>query len=321
MLKALEAQREVEGYTFYLSYITPESLPTYGEKVVLIVTGDEFFSHRPYFGDIHCVLRCFPRVPVYLDGFPTTRLRFSALCHFLYKRLTYYRSVWRTFAATGRTGLKAARERTLHLPFGLFRGFEPEPIPLMEREFDLAFLGSLNFQEAQQKRITKIIPHPKVLARDRMAENMRKVGPSVKVYAETSQAFEQSIQKDSNSDYVRAISNTKISLVPRGTLYETYRFYESCKAGCVILCEPLPDVWCYEDHPGILIKDWNDLPEIVETLLADEALMKKKSSEAYEYWQKYYSPAASSVRVAEFILKLPRLRKQSADERGDEILV
>lgn len=321
MLKLLEDEHGLDGYTFYLSYITPESLPAYGEKVVLIVTGDEFFSHRSYFNDIHCVLRCYPRVPVYLDGFPNTRLRISALSHFIYKRIGYYKSVWRTFRATGRSGLKAARQRTFLLPLGLFRPFEPETIPILEREFDVAFMGSVNFEEKQQKRLTKIIAHPKVLARNLMADSLRKLGPGVNVYTETLQAFEQSVWKDSNQDYVDTIANTKISLVPRGTLHETYRFFESCKAGCVVICERLPKAWCYQNHPGILIEDWSDLPEIVEALLADDALMKRKSLEAYEYWQQYCSPSASSARVAEFIRKLPPLRRQPAGPRGEEILV
>jgi hypothetical protein len=36
----------------------------------------------------------------------------------------------------------------------------------------------------------------------------------------------------------------------------THTAFEPLKARRVVVCEPLPDSWFYEGHPGITIKDW-----------------------------------------------------------------
>ena len=45
----------------------------------------------------------------------------------------------------------------------------------------------------------------------------------------------------------RHVARSRISLVPRGTCDDMSCFFESLKAGCVVICEPLPELYSMRD--------------------------------------------------------------------------
>lgn len=301
VFRAFEAERRFSGLTVFMSYYAPESLPVYDPSVVLVVFGDESFVHRPYFQEIGCVLRAYSLWPPYLDGFPTLSLHRAALIHYLYKSVSRLASVRPRFAPGAWLNLNAAARKTTHIPIGSFRRFEPVPKPMSARTIDYAFLGSVAFDDNQRKLAHRLFTSPKVLSRRQMLEGLKAVGGGAKGNVATTGDFEVSIKNP--DDYVNALSDTKISLVPRGTSYETYRFFESFKAGCVVICDPLPDEWCYEGHPGIVIRDWRKLPGLIAELIADPARLEALSAEGLAYWQRRASEPAVAAYIADVLAR------------------
>jgi hypothetical protein len=299
VFKHLEENTDISGLTFFLAYHTPNSLPEYGNNIVLVILSDEAFQHRYYFNDIRCILSCLGTRPVYLDGLPANRLRVTALLHFLYKQAQHATSILREFQKSHKLKLSEARRKTLHVPLGLYTYFDPDPKPTAERPIDYAFLGSVSFDQRFENWIHRLVTPPKVLARRAMLDAFQRVPNTIKGKVYTTGDFWESVKNQ--RDYEITLGNTKISVCPRGTTYETYRFFESCKAGCVVVCEPLPNVWFYQKHPGIVIKDWSRLPAIIEELLANEAVLAAKSAEALDYWNNIVSERAVAVRVAQFV--------------------
>ena len=79
---------------------------------------------------------------------------------------------------------------------------------------------------------------------------------------------------------------TKICLVPRGTSFETFRFFEALRYGCVVVTEALPSRWFYKGAPVIQITDWSELEKILEKLLSDKQVLQEKHQESLNWWHK-----------------------------------
>jgi hypothetical protein len=298
VFRQLEENTSLSGYTFYLGSHVPESLPEYGEKVILVVIQDESYGHRDYFNDIRCILRCLGTQPVYQDGFPFSRLQFAGLIHYCYKQFGRISSILKELRKYRRLGLSEVQRKTLHIPLGFFSYFEPKPKPIMERSIDYAFLGSIGFGERFRNWKHYLMTPPKILSRNQMLAAFQKVSDKFKGKVYTTGDFFESIEHQAS--YEDVLADTKISVCPRGTSYETFRFFESCKAGCVVICEALPDVWFYKNHPAIILKDWSKLSSLIENLLNDEEMLKAKSAESLMYWNTICEQNLA-VRIARFI--------------------
>ena len=295
----IERTQFLSGMTFYLSYVTPVDLPEYGSHVVLVIVGDETFKMKPYFSKIGAILRCYGATPAYIDGLPVRSLQRTALLHFAYKMFGHLASVRSPLSLKAWRDDFANKKKTLHIPLGTFGNFNPKPKPIRDRSIDYAFLGSLAFDSAQRKWQHRLFQSPKILSRRQMIEGLNTVSGNARAKILATGDFEVSIQN--KDDYVETLANTKISLVPRGTSVETYRFYESLKAGCVIVCERLPNTWFYDGHPGIVIEDWRDLANLLPALLADQAALEQRAAEGLKFYRTRYSQTVVAKDISNFL--------------------
>jgi hypothetical protein len=304
VLHNIETGSSLTGLTFYLSKETPQSLPSYGDQVVLLIIGDEHFRLYPYLRDIRAILRCYGDRPRYLDGFPVDGLKRSAFFFFLYKFGEWLSYLWKATKLRPDI-ISEIRRRTLHVPLGCFGKFEPLPQDISSRSIDYAFLGSIDYRQHPWFSPKSLMKPSKFVARTKMMKALESFSQSRKQWnskLSVSGGFQDSISKE--DDYVKAMSDCKISICPRGSNPETYRFFESCKAGCVVVCEPLPETWFYEHHPGLVIKDWGDLSETLDRLLNETAHLQSLSSASRRFWDSHLSPEAVAARIETFILAL-----------------
>ncbi|MFT4102929.1 MAG: hypothetical protein QM674_18220, partial [Burkholderiaceae bacterium] len=305
-IRALDTVSPLRGLTFYLSTVgTPASLPRYGDDVVLLVVTDEAYQHRSWYADLLCLIRLQPRVPFYLDGIPSTGLHWSSLAHYLYKSAQHLLSVGQQFLRSGRPTGVATRERYLPGPLGPYAPFDPydEVVdgPVTERRYDLSFMGSVDFRERGRFRLRNLLESPKTVSRRRMAaamnEAIAKYGFTA--YNEETANFDASVSNEQK--YLQVMRDTKIALCPRGTICDTYRFFEACKLGCAVICEPLPDTWFYRDHPGITVRDWSELDTLLPQLLHDPARLAEHARCCHRYWRERVDPTAFGRQIARFI--------------------
>jgi hypothetical protein len=300
----IEAMSNISGLTFYISARTPPRLPRYGRDVVLLLLADELYAHRVYHHRLLAIFRCLPLRPVYLDGIPTSAKHLSYLAHYSYKYFQYGRGLFSILRNRERPHIHESSTRTMMIPLGCFADFRPDVIPMCDRDFDYAFLGSVTYNTNEKKWFHAVMESPKEFARRVMCESIREVslGGRWHGFLHTTRDMKESISNQ--LDYADILGRSKISLVPRGTCYDTYRFFESLKAGCVVICEPLPDLWFYRGHPGITIKDWRHLPQVLDRLLSDPELLERKSQEGI----KFYNDRCAENVVADRMVKFLNLR-------------
>lgn len=304
VLRIIENNGEVSGLTFYLSKATPESLPSYGDDVVLLVIGDEYYRSFPYFLKIRAIIRCYGSSPCYLDGLPTNLLKWKALLQFLYKLSGYVKDLWRS-TRFRKSLLRDIQRRTLRVPLGCFGEFNREPLNFASRGLDYAFLGSIESDKYPWYSLRGLIRPPKIAARTKMTRTLSEFSSTRKARNASlfvSNDFLDSISKQDR--YANTMSNCKISICPRGSNYETYRFNESLKMGCVVVCEPIPSAWFHENHPGIVIRDWLKLPSVIDDLLKDAPKLQRLSNASYLFWASHLAEERVAKRIEVFLKTL-----------------
>jgi hypothetical protein len=101
-------------------------------------------------------------------------------------------------------------------------------------------------------------------------------------------------------EYTQALANAKIALAPRGNCdAETYRIFEAAKMGCVIVSEPLPRRWYYEECPAVMLPTWSALPDALKSLLNDPAGLNQLSLRSRQWWETTISEAALAKFIAQ----------------------
>jgi hypothetical protein len=297
----IETASDISGLTFYLSARAPGRLPRYGKDVVLLLIAEELYAHRAYYSRLLAIFRCLPVRPAYLDGFPISAQHFSYLAHYSYKYLQYVKSLLRLVRNGEPLGLRRSSARTMYIPLGCFTHFEPSVAPMSNRDIDYAFLGSVTYNSSEKKWFHTLMESPKEAVRRMMCESMRQVSATGRWRGFLHTTGDMKESMSNQATYAEILGRCKISLVPRGTCYDTYRFFESLKAGCVVICEPLPDRWFYEGHPGIIIKNWRDLPRLLDRLLEDSELLERKSREAINFYNERCAEEVVAKHMVEFL--------------------
>jgi len=153
-------------------------------------------------------------------------------------------------------------------------------IPITQRSTDVFFAGQVTYPE--RKRLSKIILELKNKYKD------------INFIFKENDGFFSSWNVN---QYLSKLGDSKISLCPGGASRETYRHFESLHQGCVVVSEPLPYTWYFNDVPIITVQSWEDLSGLLENLINNENLLQKTSTKSMEYWNQKLSPTA----VADFI--------------------
>lgn len=101
--------------------------------------------------------------------------------------------------------------------------------------------------------------------------------------------------------YADFLNSTKVSLcLPGNCSPETFRFYESAKAGCIVVSATMPANGLYESHPGIQVDDINDVngvAEILQSMLEAPEGHAALQQRSLQTWESHYSPPAVAAMV------------------------
>lgn len=304
IFQAIEENGRLRNLTFFLSAEAPPKLPRYGHEVVLVIVADEYYRYFAYFHDILAVVRCYGPLPRYLDGPPITSVKLSAAVFFAFRCATLLRDLWRAHALRP-SRLRHLIRKTLYVPLGCFGRFDPPFVQMQNRAIDYAFLGSIDRKAHSRYSIQNLMTPPKILSRNRLMgvlSQLAKSRPEWRGALTTTVSFGDSMSRADT--YAETMRNCKVSICPRGSNHETYRFYESLKAGCVVVCEVLPKAWFYEDHPGIVLADWAKLPALLHSLLSDPDKMEALSQAGRNFWLTQLSETVTAGKIEAFLLEL-----------------
>lgn len=105
-------------------------------------------------------------------------------------------------------------------------------------------------------------------------------------------------------EYAMRMNESRITFAPRGWVStESFRYFEACMSGCIIISEPKPSFWYYERAPHLWPGRWERVPELIDELLKDPPLLDQIQQYTLDYWQRCGSPRAVASYVREEVLK------------------
>ena len=171
------------------------------------------------------------------------------------------------------------------IPLGLPRPLNVDVRAMDARDIPVAFMGSVEEDH-------RSIPRAKTLSRRAMLDSLP---PTARV--RTTGSFGASIREDA-AEYADELGRTRVLVAPRGGSVETFRFAEGMLGGCVVVTEPLPDFWFYSGSPAIVVRDWRELPKVLDQILDAPAEQQRLQHLGLRWWRERLSPAAIGRYIA-----------------------
>ena len=316
----LERSSAVEGLTFLVTS-SVRTVPITGDDVVVLVLHDEWARNPSFSAEVLAVLKCYGSRPWFpWSAFPRPSTYAAAsLANHARVRL---KGIQHT---AGSYGYRRHRGRSnVHaVPLGWFKQVEVPWVQYADRPYDASFVGSvahdMHLGGVFKRTVKRVLGNPKMLSRRGMlhaVENLGAQQPEWVVRVEVSGDFHD-VGQDQATAYSRLMMSSKVSLAPRGTSLETFRFFEAIRFGTVPVCEPLPRRWFYDGAPVPTVRSWSELPDVLGDLLADEARQQEIHQECLTWWNGRCAPPAVAERVDEWLRRrLDEVSKPALEGRG-----
>jgi hypothetical protein len=309
VLQVVDRSSVIKNLTFYITFDELNDLPSYGPNVVVIMTGGEGCHIPMYCHKVLAIFKPYGTVP-FLGCNPLLKpsfLSFLSLLQYLKNRINHLPGLlnYEFQKILSLVSYKATTPKIFTIPLGYYKQVDLPIKDFKSRVYDVFFAGSTDndtyIKGSLKSWITQWMKPPKTLARQSMIHNARKVKekhPDLNVEILQTPGFMSSQTPDAKS-YSEQIMNAKICLAPRGTAFETYRFFEAIRYGCIVITEALPSHWFYEGSPAIQVKDWEDLSKVLEDLMGNRELMRKKHQETLMWW----TSKCSDVKTGQYIVE------------------
>lgn len=301
-LAAMDRELRVSGLTVYLTFDT-ETLPSYGDHVVVVLIGDEWGRAPAYLARVRAVFRnlcarpnlgcrplAWPSAATLSSLVPAGRAAIRGTPG----RITRLRAELASSRGRGR-----APAPQIELPIGTYNALDLAPAPPAQRGSDVFFAGSVT-QAAGRAAQLKARFMPKGLCRAAMLRNVDRLRrhPDVKVDVRLTDGFQASAASDPE-EYSRALMDSRLALVPRGATTETHRFFQALKYGCIVVTDSIPPIWFYEQAPVVRLRHWDQLENAVTPLLGDAERLESLHRQALAWWE----TACSEEAVGRFMAR------------------
>ncbi len=306
VLRELERDWEHGPLTVYMTKDT-ESLPSYGENVIVILLNEEWFRTPAYASRVLATLRTLPGRPWFPWSTltPPSKLGAFALGNYLRVRVERARAESRTRRVLAQRGWSwPGLDNVLDVPLGYYRQPELPVKPLPERATDVYFGGSLLHdldRKERWKRLAKrLLGNPKQLYRKHMLDELDRVcrvHPEIRAKVTVSGEF-RALPTMQVTDYADAMMDARVALVPRGTAAESYRLFEAWRYGCIVICEQLPPRPFLQGAPAITLGSWHELDQVLPALLADPDRQQALHEASLAWWREVCSEQAVGRRLA-----------------------
>lgn len=304
-LREFERHWDGKPLTFYITHHTT-TLGSYGSDVVVVLLNDEWFRTPAYSGCVLATLRNLPgRVwyPWQTLVPPTSEGLFSAANHarVLLERRRSDRHAEHIRRSRGWPPMRT--DNAIDVPLGYYHQPELPITPLSERSGEVFFAGSLlhDMQKTGWKRAMKrLAGNPKQVYRKSMIrelERFRAHHPGLRAKVSVSGDFRQ-LGGSEVSSYAEAMMDSRIALVPRGTVSESYRLFEAWRYGCIAICEELPPRPFLLGAPAITLRSWRELEPVLDELLGDPDRQQALHEASLAWWRDICSDTVVGRRLA-----------------------
>ncbi|NDJ25725.1 glycosyltransferase family 1 protein [Nostoc sp. B(2019)] len=294
-----------KGLTFYVTMAEMNELPQYGENVIVVMLGDELCRLPKYVDQIGAIFKCYGTNQIVGCNplFKPSYLNFVTVIQYL--RNLVIRLPWMLkyqFKKVKSWLLNKMEIAPIYdIPLGYYNSEDLPIKDIKDRLYDVFFAGSAIHEPYPIWSLQYWLRTPKTISREQMmlsANRFQEKYPEFKVESSITPAFGANGDSKAANSYSERMMNTKICLAPRGTSFETYRFFEAIKYGCIVITEALPSRWFYDNSPVIEITDWDDLESTLEKLLSNEQLMQEIHQKSLHWWETKCSEAVVGEYIA-----------------------
>lgn len=189
------------------------------------------------------------------------------------------------------------KKNVFSLPLNIYRLVTSSEVkPMRERQYDVSFMGSVSHNK-HNFIVANLLKTPKELSRTKILSVLDELKSKYNVFIKTTGGFPHAEHQSQEEIYSQILMDSKICIAPRGTNLETFRYFEGLLSGCVVIAEEQPDYDYLKESPAIIIKNWDDLPKMLDKLLNDPELLDDLQVKALDYYNKYCSPAACATQI------------------------
>lgn len=305
VFQAVEKHLEKRDLTFYVTMTEMDELPSYGENVIVFILGDELCRIPKYVHKVGAIFKCYGTQQILgCNLFKPSYLNFLTTIQYLRNWVKRLPGMVNYQFENLKNRLSGNNKTTpiYDIPLGYYNSEKLPLKDLSERTYDVFFAGSSVNERYPLWSLQYWLRTPKTISRQQMLRNLNKFQkkhPELKIESSVTAAFGAAGNSEVAISYNKKMINTKICLAPRGTSFETYRFYEAIKYGCIVLTEALPSRWFYDGSPVIEITDWRFLEDILEKLLKNKQLLAEIHQESLNWWETKCSEAVVGKFIAE----------------------
>lgn len=314
VLHHMERFLTVPGLRVYITWDV-NALPEYGSNVVVVLLGDEWAQIPRYARYVNTVVKTLGSKPLLgiRRWFPFDALRRNLLLKYARNIPIHLRARWREARARFPFPPVLERPHLLHTPLGTAMLDELPIKPMRERPYYCFFAGQLEAEPPHG--LASLKESPKQIARRAMVKAMlalQERDPRFRLDLTILGATTGAQDTGNQRSYSERMMDSKICLAPRGTMADTWRFFEGLKSGCLVVCEPLPDEYYYRGAPVIQIDSWDELEKVITPFLDKDDALEEWSARSLEYWKNVCGEEAIGRRIAEFIAASPASRQLRA---------
>lgn len=285
---------------WYITYDARHDIQDLGPDCVVFMYGEERSLTPGRYEKAGLILKAYGMRPRAVEPF-------RADLPWALDRIRVARNRWQDLRIArnmGSTRHAALANKTLPIPLGYARQEELPVKSLDQRPNLIWFAGSLHNAEVSPLSLyPRLANMPKLHARRQLVAEMRRLRalrPDWPIALQVNPTYQVS-QSAAGNDYARRLMDTRICVAPRGTTPETQRFFEAMRAGCVVICEELPDFWFYRSAPAIRLRRWNELERTVDGLLAVPGRLDELHEAARAWWARVAGPVAMADTIASIL--------------------
>ncbi len=288
---------------FYLTK-DPDNLPEYGRHVVAMLLEEERCKLPAYALQVGCVIRN-------MSGSPYLGLRLRpAPAKLIAASLFEY--------ARDHVLRMRSRIRVRHEPPQVVRhpcilriplGYQSQQLlpqkPMAARTLDTFFAGDIATPFPRNNYRYWIPPSKAVTRRQlwNVLDRLRRSGEwhiqLNDLRPEDAHSRHSQPKSADYQSYSERMMNSRICIAPRGSNWESYRFYEGMRAGCLVFTSPFRDEPFLRGAPVVTVDSWSQLPGLLRRYARDIDTLERYRLASLAWWKDHCSEAVIARRLAE----------------------
>ncbi len=272
-----------------------DKAPIQGKNVVIFLIGDEMSQFPAYTNQVKTIFKTGGIKPFYTVNLGSLIYSSLEILRETRNLLKRHQRRWRN--KQGNTGV---RSMIFPIPLGYHAQVDVPMVPITGRKWDIFFAG--HSLKPQWNKPRSWLLSPRAYSRNQLSCEVARLQKSNRALACNFVAGNS--RRLSPVEYSEQLAHSKICLVPRGNFHETFRFIEAARAGCILISEPMPDLWYYQDNPAVIVKDWNQLDEILDSILNFPDRMMKLHHDSIAWWHNRACEKAVADYVVNSIISL-----------------